>query len=524
MVRILHLDDNETDRHLVKRELSRVFPGLQTEEVRDQRELDAALNGGAFDLAITDYDLRWSNGLTVLQAVKARYPDLPVVMFTGTGNEEVAVEAMKAGLDDYVVKSPRHAIRLVAAVRSALEKAEARRRAAQAESERADLLRRERAARAEAERLLREAKEADRKKDEFLAMLAHELRNPLAPITNAVHLQRQPGLPEDERGRVQDMLERQVKHLGRIVDDLLDVTRITRGKIELRRERVDFARLVREAVEDHRAMLEGNRLEAVADVPGEPMWVRADRTRLSQVVGNLLQNAAKFTDPGGRVAVRLTVDRKTQQAVVMVEDTGIGIDAALLPRVFEMFTHADRTLDRSRGGLGLGLALTKGLVELHGGRVAAASEGLGKGAQFTVRLPLDGNEEAPVSSPPGGSVAAGPLRILVAEDSRDGAESLRLLLTLCGHEVQVAHTGPAGVEAAKAFRPAVVLCDLGLPGGMSGYDVAQALRQDPATAPARLIAVSGYGQPEDQARARAAGFDLHLTKPVDPTELQCRLA
>jgi signal transduction histidine kinase len=523
MVRLLHLDDNETDRHLVKRELGRVFANIHVQEARDQREFDRALEADPFDVVVTDYQLNWSNGLAILHAVKARYPDCPVIMFTGTGNEEVAVEAMKAGLDDYVIKSARHAIRLVTAVRSALEKADARRRASVAERERADLLRREQAARAEAERLLAETREADRRKDEFLAVLAHELRNPLAPITNAVHLLRQASLPDAERGRVRDMLERQVKHLGRIVDDLLDVTRITRGKIELRRERVDLAQMVRESVEDHRRLLEAGRLEITANVPGEPVWVRADRTRLAQVIGNLLQNTAKFSDPGGRVTVRLAVDRTSQQAALTVEDTGIGIDAELLPRVFEMFTQADRTLDRSRGGLGLGLALVKGLVELHGGRVTAASEGPGKGAQFTVRFPLDSNEEAPVPALEASSVS-GPLRILVIEDSRDGAESLRLLLALSGHEVRVAHTGPAGIQAAREFQPAIVLCDLGLPGGLSGYDVARSLRQDPATAQARLIAVSGYGQPEDQARARVAGFDLHLTKPVDPAELQRRLA
>jgi signal transduction histidine kinase/CBS domain-containing protein len=520
MIRILHVDDNETDRLLVKRELSRVFTEVQTQDIRNQQELDQALDAGRFDLTITDYQLNWSNGLAVLNAIKARYPDCPVVMFTGTGNEEVAVEAMKAGLDDYVIKSPKHAIRLVMAVRAALAKAEARRQAAEAERERVDLLRREQAARAEAERLLQEAREADRKKDEFLAMLAHELRNPLAPITNAVHLLRQVQLPEEEAGKVQVMLERQIRHLGRIVDDLLDVTRITRGRIELRRERMDLARLVREVVEDHRGLFEGNRLEFGAEVPAESIWVRGDRTRLAQVIGNLLQNAAKYTDPGGRVTVRLTVDRTSQQAVLTVEDNGIGIDAELLPRVFDMFTQADRTLDRSRGGLGLGLALVKGLVDLHGGQVGAASEGPGKGTQFTFRLPMDSNEEAPVSPAAGRPAEAGSHRVLVIEDSRDGAESLRLLLTFHGHEVRVVYTGEAGVQAAREFRPAVVLCDLGLPGGLTGYDVARALRRDPETAAVRLIAVSGYGQPEDQARARAAGFDLHLTKPADPARLQ----
>jgi signal transduction histidine kinase len=522
MVRIVHVDDNETDRLLVKRELGRAIPELQIQEIRNQQELDQALAAGAFDLVLTDYQLGWSNGITVLNAVKARHPDRPVVMFTGTGNEEVAVEAMKAGLDDYVVKAPRHAVRLVTAVRSALDKADARRRVAEYERERAELLRREQASRAEAERLLAEARQADRQKDEFLAMLAHELRNPLTPISNTVHLLRQPSLQGEEAARVRAMLERQVKHLGRIVDDLLDVTRITRGKIELRREALDLARLVREEVEDQRAVIEANGIRVGLEVSGEPVWVRGDRTRLAQVVGNLVQNAAKFTDAGGEVVVRLAADPAAHEAVLQVADTGIGIDAELLPRVFEMFTQADRTLDRSRGGLGLGLALVKGLIGLHGGRVAAASEGPGKGALFTCRLPLDVGPASPAAA--SGEAGTGPLRVLVVEDSRDGAESLRLLLSLAGHEVRVAHTGRAGVEAARDFRPAVVLCDLGLPGGMSGYDVARALRQDTATALTRLIAVSGYGQSEDRAMARAAGFDLHLTKPADPMELLRRLA
>src|SRR4051794_17634264 len=233
MVRILHIDDNETDRHLVKRELGRVFTGLQTQEVRDQREFDLALDAGEFDVAITDHQLGWTNGLAVLNAAKARHPDRPVVMFTGTGNEEVAVEAMKAGLDDYVVKSPRHALRLVTAVRAALDRADARRRAADAERERDALLGREQAARAEAERLLAEARDADRRKDEFLAMLAHELRNPLAPIRNSLELLRLAGPADPPLRSARDMIDRQVHHLSRLVDDLLDVSRITRGRIEL---------------------------------------------------------------------------------------------------------------------------------------------------------------------------------------------------------------------------------------------------------------------------------------------------
>jgi signal transduction histidine kinase len=519
MVRALLIDDNPTDRAMARRELTRVFPGFRATEVGDPAELEQALAAGDFDLVVTDYQLRWSDGLAVLHAVKGRYPDRPVVMFTGSGSEEVAVEAMKAGLDDYVVKSPRHAIRLVTAVRLALDKAEARRRAAAAERERDESLARERAARAEAERLLAEAREADRRKDEFLAVLAHELRNPLAPIRNSLGILQlsDPAAPSARTAR--EMIARQVAHLSRLVDDLLDVSRISRGRVELRREPVDLARLARTAAEDHRGLLERNGLTLAAEVPAEPVWADGAPTRLAQVVGNLLHNAGKFTPAGGRVAVRVRADRTAQRAVLEVEDTGIGIDPGLLPRVFDMFTQADRSLDRSQGGLGLGLALVRGLAELHGGGSEAVSPGPGLGATFTVWVPLAGGPPAGGGGAAAPPTAATATRVLVVEDHPDVADSLRLLLELSGHEVRVARTGPDGVTAAREFRPAVVLCDLGLPGGMNGYDVARAVRADPQLAGVRLAAVSGYGQPEDQARARAAGFDHHLTKPVDPADL-----
>jgi signal transduction histidine kinase len=520
MVRVLLIDDNPQDRFLVLRELGRVFPDLRAEEVADAGQLAGALAAGEFDLVITDYALGWGNGLDVLTAVKARYPDRPVVFFTGSGNEEVAVAAMKAGLDDYVVKSPRHYLRLMTAVRCALDKAEAQRRAARAEAERAEVLERERAARAEAERLFRAAQEADRRKDEFLAMLAHELRNPLAPILNAVHLLGQPAVAGRATGELRDMLGRQVRHLARLVDDLLDVSRITRGKITLRRERVDLARLVRVTAEDRRRGLETAGLALQLDVADGPAWVVGDPTRLAQCVGNLLTNSEKFTDAGGRVAVRLAVERDSQRAVVQVEDTGVGIEPGLLPRVFEVFTQGDRSLDRSRGGLGLGLALVKGLVELQGGQVRAFSAGPGLGTTVSFWLPLDADAAAPPAAEAAATGAGGKRRILIIEDNRDAAASLRLVLELAGHEVAVAANGESGVTAARDFRPDVVLTDLGLPGGMNGYDVARALRHDPALAGAKLIAISGYGQPEDRERARAAGFDAHLTKPVAPQDLQ----
>ncbi len=364
-------------------------------------------------------------------------------------------------------------------------------------------------------------RETARRKDEFLALLGHELRNPLAPIRNAVHLLRQAGNDEALLERTRGMIERQVEHMTRLVDDLLDVSRISQGKILLRRERLDLIELVCHAVDDHRDGLEAGGLQLDLAVPEEPVWVEGDRTRLSQMVGNLLHNAAKFTDPGGRVTVELGVDPPAapKTAEIAVRDTGIGMDAEMLERLFETFSQADRSLARSRGGLGLGLALVKGLADLHGGEVEAASGGLGQGARFTLRLPLASAEAAPLEEPEIPAPSAGARRVLVVEDNADAAESMQLLLELRGFAAAIAGDGLAGLELARQFRPDVVLCDIGLPGGLDGYAVARALRADPAFAGLRLIALTGYGQAEDQRQAYAAGFDLHLTKPVDPAKL-----
>ena len=319
-------------------------------------------------------------------------------------------------------------------------------------------------------------KEADRHKDEFLAMLAHELRNPLGPIRNAVQVLKLLGPPHREQAQVCGMIERQVTHLARLVDDLLDVSRISRGKILLRKVQLDLVPLVRTAVEDHRSLLEGTGLKLSGDLLEEPLWMIGDPTRLAQVVGNLLQNANKFTDAGGNVTVRLRADLESGTAVLTVQDTGIGMEADLLGRLFEPFRQADRSLDRSRGGLGLGLALVKGLVELHGGSVRSASAGLGLGSEITITLPLCKRLSPLEESRSPRAVRGKSLQVLVIEDNRDAAESLRLLLQLFGHQVTVAFTGTAGVEVARQLRPDVVLCDIGLPGGLDGYGVARALR------------------------------------------------
>jgi PAS domain S-box-containing protein len=375
--------------------------------------------------------------------------------------------------------------------------------------------------RKQAEQALRrhaqELSEAAEHKDEFLAVLAHELRNPLAPIRNALHVLELRGGQQPAREWAQDVLERQVGHLTRMVNDLLDVSRITRGKVVLKRERIDLVRLVRAAVEDQRAALERGGLAVELSLPPQSLWVLGDATRLAQVVDNLLSNAGKFTRPGGRVLIEVGGDGR--QVRVTVRDTGMGIAPELLPRIFQTMTQADRTLDRTGGGLGLGLALVKGLVEMHDGRVKASSAGLDRGAEFTFWLPLVRSLADAVGGPDRMPAAKKPLRILMVEDNRDGAETLRALLQLAGHEVALACSGPAGVELARQFRPDVVLCDIGLP-GMDGYAVGRALRRDPLTSGARLIVLSGYGQEEDRRKSREAGFDLHLTKPVDPMELQ----
>jgi CheY-like chemotaxis protein len=350
-------------------------------------------------------------------------------------------------------------------------------------------------------------------------MLAHELRNPLAPLRNAVSTFRLRGVADPTMRQELDMIDRQLRHLTRMVDDLLDVSRIMRGKIQLQAERLDLAQLVRTVAEDHRSLFQQAALILDVDVPKLPVWVMGDSTRLAQVLSNLLQNAAKFTEMGGQVGVRLTVDTHARHAEITVRDTGIGIEANMLPLLFETFAQADRSLDRSKGGLGLGLALVKELTKLHGGEVHAVSAGPGRGAEFTIRLPVQPEPAALAQMPAPPRRFEKRLRILVVEDNRDAADTLRFLLELYGCEVAVAYSGPDGVQAAERWQPDVVLCDIGLP-ELDGYGVASQLRHNPSTSKARLIALTGYGSDDDKRRSREVGFDAHLVKPVDPDVLQ----
>ena len=366
-------------------------------------------------------------------------------------------------------------------------------------------------------------RDVDRRKDEFLAILAHELRNPLAPIRNSLHILRLTSQHDPVGERVGDMMDRQVSHMVRLVDDLLEVSRITSGKIALRKERVDLAAVVKNSVETSRPLIEAVEHHLMLAFPAEPLIVDGDPIRLAQVFANLLNNSAKYTDAGGEI--RITAHSEDGWAVVSVRDTGAGIPREMLPSVFELFTQIDRHADRAQGGLGIGLTLVKSLVEMHGGTVQANSAGLGKGSEFVVRLPLvpDRHTADFSAAPEISSSLLKPRRVLVVDDNRDAAESMGILLKLLGADVHVAYGGAEALEALPAYRPDVVILDIGMP-GMDGYEVARRIRQQPEFQKVTLIALTGWGQDEDRRRSHTAGFDYHLIKPADIDALQALLA
>jgi signal transduction histidine kinase/ActR/RegA family two-component response regulator len=379
--------------------------------------------------------------------------------------------------------------------------------------------------RAEQESLrIREAlKEADRRKDEFLATLAHELRNPLAPIRNGLQMMRMAANDNAAVEQARNMMDRQLTQLVRLVDDLIDVSRISRGKFDLRKEHVDLAAVVASAVETSRPLIEQMGHQLIVTLPQQPVVLDADLTRLAQVLLNLLSNAAKYTERGGQIW--LTAERHDSELLFYVKDTGIGIAADHLPHIFEMFSQLDHSLAKAQGGLGIGLTLVKRLTEMHGGTVEARSNGIGTGSEFVVRLPI----VLPVSGPqpaekdgPAAAVKAS-LRILIVDDNRDSANSLSLMLQMMGHTTRTAYDGEAAVIAAAEFRPEVILLDIGLP-KVTGYEACRRIRQAPGGAEIFIIAQTGWGQEEDRQRSQEVGFDHHLVKPVDPDILMELLA
>jgi signal transduction histidine kinase len=363
--------------------------------------------------------------------------------------------------------------------------------------------------------------DANRRKDEFLAMLSHELRNPLAPIRNAVEVIRRLAPPDPKLSMARDVVDRQVSLLARLVEELLDVSRISQGKIHLKKEPVDLARVIAHSLETARPLVDARGQTLSLSVPAAPVWLSADFARLSQVVSNLLNNASKYTPEGGRI--ELSASAAEGEASISVRDNGAGIERELLDKVFELFVQGERALDRGQGGLGIGLTLVKRLVELHQGRVQVLSDGLGKGATFTVTLPcisaVDAQPRVRQSAPAAADSRVYGRRVLVVDDNVDSAESIAAFLRLEGHEVKAVHDGLQALASLKVFDPHVVVLDIGLP-GLDGYAVARQLRSRGDSSHMLLIAVTGYGQKEDRQRAAEAGFDYHFVKPADPREIQ----
>jgi two-component system CheB/CheR fusion protein len=630
-VRILLIDDNPHDRILLERELAMRFPGLAVWHVRDAEQLDAALAGGEFDLAITDYRLHWAEGIEVLRRIKARWPERPVIMFTASGNEEIAARAMSEGLDDYITKTSKHFVRMPYVIVTCLDRASQRQALQTAstslrESEErfrhmaeampqilyatdaagkiqyindrwrdytglsghstrdyarvipAEDLENVEAAWRQAhatgrpleiefrlrrhsdgalrwflmralpihdsggsgaslrgwigtatdihdqKRAAEELRSADRRKDEFLANLAHELRNPLAPIRNAVQLLYLKDPPDSDIRTARDIIDRQAQHLVRLVDDLLDVSRLTLGKVTLRREPVEVAQLIATAVESARPLLDASGHALTAELCPEPLRIHVDPTRLSQVLTNLLNNAAKYTPRGGSIAVRAS--RERGNAVIRVRDNGIGIPPDMLGRVFEPFMQIKSAADVPQDGLGVGLALARRLIDMHGGSISAHSGGNGRGSEFIVRLPLHLADRAADSAAADAVDAAAPpqpqpqpglanRRILIVDDNRDGADSLSMLLELLHCNVRTAYDGRAAIETARSFAPEAVLLDIGMP-RIDGYEVCRLIRQEPWGARTAIIALTGWGQEADRRRTSETGFDAHLVKPVHP--------
>jgi signal transduction histidine kinase len=453
-----------------------------------------------FAVILLDVNMPGMDGFEIATLIRSRKRSsrTPIIFLTAFTDEVRMAQGYASGAVDYL-PTPVVPQILQAKIRVFIELSQMRRQAA---------LQAEEQARRKA------AEEADRRKDEFLGMLAHELRNPLGPILNAAHLLRRIAPKEPQLEELGDIIDRQVKHMTRLIDDLLDATRLAHGKILLRKERCDLAKIVRQTAEDYSSIFDASGLTLEIQRPLTSFWVNGDPTRLAQIIGNLLHNAHKFTDAGGRITVRLDA-AKDDMATVSISDNGIGIDPQIQPHIFEVFRQAEQGLARSRGGLGLGLALVKGLVELHGGEVFVTSDGAGKGTTFSLSLPVeslpaDVNSVIPEAPIPNGKK----YRILLIEDNKLTADSTQILLSLDGYDVQTAGTGLLGLEIARSFHPQIVLCDIGLP-GMDGYQLVRQLRKEKALSSSYMIALTGYGREEDQRQAKEAGFDLHMTKPID---------
>ncbi len=531
-VNILIVDDEPKNLAVLESVLE--DPDYRMVRATSGEEALLALMAEEFAVLILDVRMPGMSGFEVAQLVKDRKKTsrLPIIFLTAYYNEDGHVlEGYGTGAVDYLHKPVQPTVlrskvavfaelykkerALAAANRLLLGEVAERRRAEARLSELAESLDR-RVRERTVELLESEARllDAHRRKDEFLATLAHELRNPLAPVRSAVELIKRGGLPPERLAWATTMIERQVRSLIRLIDDLMDVARINQGKIELKREAVALNDVLADALETVRPLMDEARHELVVLMPDRQVVVDADRTRLAQALLNLLSNAVKYTDPGGRIEVGVIVEK--DNAIVTVRDSGIGIAAEHLDEVFHMFSQVETAMTRSRGGLGIGLSLTRRLVEMHGGSVKAYSDGLGQGSRFHVTLPLSAlvAQDPQQASTASMSPATQQLRVLLADDNHDGAEALAALLEMMGHTVRVVGDGEAAVRACGEWEPQVLLLDIGMP-KLNGYEACRRIRALPGGSARTLIAVTGWGQPQDQRRSREAGFDRHLVKPID---------
>jgi signal transduction histidine kinase len=503
--RVLVLAPTSGDAALTRSILAEA--GLACQVCADLREASREMSYDAGALLLTDDDVGSRDMNSLLDALRSQpaWSDIPVLVLSGSGADSMAAaRAMELLGNVTVLEKPVRVTTLVSSLRTAIR---ARRRQYQIRDQLEELR--------QAEAQLRDT---DRRKDEFLATLAHELRNPLAPIRNALHIMRLTGNDKAAVEQAREMMERQLGQMVRLIDDLLDMSRITRGKLDLRKERVDLAAVVRNAVDTSGPLIEASGHTLEVNLPAQPVYLDADPVRLAQVLANLLNNAAKYMERGGHIWV--AAERRDNAVRLSVRDAGIGIPASALASIFDMFTQVDHSLEKAHGGLGIGLTLVKRLVEMHGGSVEARSAGVGKGAEFVARLPIATSAPSPHDAAEDVRQAdALKYRILVADDNGDAAESMGTMLRLLGNEVRTVRDGQQAVEEAEAFRPDVVLLDIGMP-RLNGYEAARRIRKSRWGKNMLLVALTGWGQDEDKRKATEAGFDQHMTKPVDPRRVE----
>jgi signal transduction histidine kinase len=524
-IRVLLVEDDEDDYVLTRDLLQEIRQqGFTLDWVARFDEAAAAIARQEHDVYLLDYMLDGRDGLELL-----RQPSLhrkPVIVLTGQEDRHVDIKAMKAGASDYLVKGQINAPLLERAIRYAIrhKRSEEALRHAQDELERRVQERTEQLQQkiAKEQQRAEQLKEADRRKNEFLAMLAHELRNPLAPISNALHIMSLPTADPKQQSELVHMAIHQVHHMARLLDDLLDVSRITHGKINLKQERIDLCEVIRCAIDTATPLITSQQHALRTHLPPCPIWAHGDETRLGQLVGNLLNNAAKYTAPGGDIS--LDAYEEGQDLVIRVKDTGIGIPPEKLPYIFNMFMQVDNSLERTQGGLGIGLMLVKNIAELHGGTITAHSDGKGKGSEFVVRLPiltpsqqaLPESASAPASQPPETH------RVLVVDDNEASARTLGWMVQALGYEVKTAFDAESAMQIAHSYKPDVVLLDIGMP-KINGYELCKMMHSDPLLKQATFIAQTGWGQQQDKQRAKESGFNAHLTKPVSLDALQQQL-